>query len=401
MSPRLIIPLCLAALLAGGLVRLALDRDTTEVGLEDRVAVAPSSPVSGAPEPSAASPLPAVASNPERLDIDVDWAQAVASLASSPDPSPSPTEDAGYDVAAAQRQLGDLHYYGGAIDGKEGSGTVGAIMAFQKVNGLNADGRVGENTLAALADPATPALQGGDSNRIEVDLDKQVLYWVSGGELQRIMPVSSGSGKTYETSGGGTATSLTPVGTYRIERRISGVREASLGTLYDPLYFYRGWAIHGSNSVPAYPASHGCVRLSRADAIWLFNEASDGTQVKLYGGTHTFSKGSGAAGTTAPAGDTGSDASDAADAAPSPETPAPESVPETEAAAPEAETPDPVPAPETPAPEESPAPPPPAPPPASAAPAPEPEAPQPPAPEPAEGDGDVSGGIEPPGEDGD
>jgi hypothetical protein len=37
------------------------------------------------------------------------------------------------------------------------------------------------------------------------------------------------------------------------------VREADLGTLYDPQYFYRGWAIHGSNSVPAVrPATAAC-----------------------------------------------------------------------------------------------------------------------------------------------
>ena len=36
------------------------------------------------------------------------------------------------------------------------------------------------------------------------------------------------------------------------------------------MYFFKGWAIHGSPSVPAYPASHGCVRISNADADWLF-----------------------------------------------------------------------------------------------------------------------------------
>ncbi len=45
---------------------------------------------------------------------------------------------------------------------------------------------------------------------------------------------------------------LSPVGTYRIERRIVGVREAALGTLYDPQYFHRDWAIHGSDSLPAW-----------------------------------------------------------------------------------------------------------------------------------------------------
>jgi hypothetical protein len=142
---------------------------------------------------------------------------------------------------------------------------------------------------------------------VEVDLTKQVLYVVKGGAVQRILPVSSGNGATYEQKDGSTARALTPTGYYKIQRRIVGVREADLGTLYDPQYFYRGWAIHGSNSVPAGPASHGCVRVTRADATWLLRNISVGMSVHLYGGRHTFSAGSSAPGTDSPTGDTASD----------------------------------------------------------------------------------------------
>jgi len=209
------------------------------------------------------------------------------------------------DVAAVQSRLAELKYYVDAIDGAAGPATISAITAFQKVNGLSADGVVGPLTRAALDKPVTPELQGGAATRVEIDLTKQVLYYVQDGQLQRIVAVSSGSGESYETSSGGTATSLTPVGTYIVERKIPGIREAELGSLYDPMYFYAGWAIHGSDSVPSYPASHGCVRVSRADALWLYPRLGIGTQVSLYGGTHTFSAGSGAAGTSVPAGDTG------------------------------------------------------------------------------------------------
>jgi lipoprotein-anchoring transpeptidase ErfK/SrfK len=207
------------------------------------------------------------------------------------EPADEPDDEHGYDVVEVQTYLRDAGYYVGPIDGIPGAATTSAIQAFQKVNGLYGDGVVGPKTLAALADPAEPTLRGGEATRIEVDLTRQVAYLVRDGRLVRVLPVSSGNGETYRTASGGTARALTPVGDFRIERRIAGVRVAPLGTLYDPLYFHRGWALHGSNSVPPYPASHGCVRLTRWDATWLFDQVTNGAQVRVYGGTHTFASG--------------------------------------------------------------------------------------------------------------
>jgi len=55
------------------------------------------------------------------------------------------------------------------------------------------------------------------------------------------------------------------------------------------MFFYRGYAIHGSPQVPGYHASHGCVRVFNQDARWL-NEVfvdlprkgSKGTKVIVY-----------------------------------------------------------------------------------------------------------------------
>ncbi len=38
------------------------------------------------------------------------------------------------------------------------------------------------------------------------------------------------------------------------------------------MFFHGGYALHGSNSVPNYNASHGCVRMSPEDAQWLNEE---------------------------------------------------------------------------------------------------------------------------------
>ena len=62
----------------------------------------------------------------------------------------------------------------------------------------------------------------------------------------------------------------------------------------------RLWAIHGSGSVPGYPASHGLIRVSRANGRWLLKQIGVGTQVWVYGGKHVFHAGSRAPGTDAP-----------------------------------------------------------------------------------------------------
>ena len=38
------------------------------------------------------------------------------------------------------------------------------------------------------------------------------------------------------------------------------------------MHFFRGFALHGSSSVPGFPASHGCVRMFIEDAQWLNEE---------------------------------------------------------------------------------------------------------------------------------
>ena len=88
-------------------------------------------------------------------------------LAVTPDPSlptPEPVLRAGMtgqEVKDAQSRLYTLGYYQGEIDGQFGAGTRDAVTAFQRRNGLDADGIVGEETRKVLfsadAKPALPA----------------------------------------------------------------------------------------------------------------------------------------------------------------------------------------------------------------------------------------------------
>ncbi len=189
-------------------------------------------------------------------------------------------------VTDLQQRLTDLGYRPGAIDGTFGAATQSAVLAFQKRNGMSRDSVVGPSFQAKVQHPtgAGPRYPSPVPH-IEVDIARQIVFVVLAGGKVVTLNTSTGNGETYAVPGGGTDVAITPVGTFSIYRRYLGDEKAPLGTLHSPLYFYKGWALHGSPSVPAYPASHGCARLSNVDADWLFPLAPLGTKVYVYDST--------------------------------------------------------------------------------------------------------------------
>ena len=203
-------------------------------------------------------------------------------------PAPPPglrTGSSGPEVAALEQRLLDLHYDPGKLDSRYDSSTQHAVMAFQKVYGLARTGRATQDVLDRLANAEAPGalVPGGGSTRVEVDLKRQVLFLYKGNSIFRILPVSTGSGKRYCVDGE-CAKAVTPGGSFRVTRRISGWRESRLGKLYNPLYFNGGIAIHGAPSVPGYPASHGCVRIPMYASAWFPAQVPNGTPVYVVGG---------------------------------------------------------------------------------------------------------------------
>ena len=63
---------------------------------------------------------------------------------------------------------------------------------------------------------------------------------------------------------------------------VNGWRKSDLGLLWRPAYFTGGYAVHGSLSVPPFPASHGCVRLTMASMNRLYDRLPVGTPVLVY-----------------------------------------------------------------------------------------------------------------------
>jgi putative chitinase len=70
----------------------------------------------------------------------------------------------GPDVQDLQQKLKNLGFDPNGVDGNFGPGTEAAVIAFQQANGLDADGKVGPNTRAALQLDVTPASAGGGAS---------------------------------------------------------------------------------------------------------------------------------------------------------------------------------------------------------------------------------------------
>ncbi|MDP8976355.1 MAG: L,D-transpeptidase family protein [Actinomycetota bacterium] len=191
----------------------------------------------------------------------------------------------GPEVRALEQRLSDLRYDAGKVDGVFDATTGHAVLAFQKVNGMARTSRATPDVVANVSRsrPAAPLLASGGATRVEIDLKRQVLFLWKDGALARILPVSSGNGKRYCVQGD-CATAVTPGGSYRVGRKIRGLRVSRLGQLYNPLYFNGGIAIHGASSVPAQPASHGCVRIPMSASLWFFDAVPSGTPVYVFGG---------------------------------------------------------------------------------------------------------------------
>ncbi|HVL05303.1 MAG TPA: L,D-transpeptidase [Acidimicrobiales bacterium] len=116
---------------------------------------------------------------------------------------------------------------------------------------------------------------------LEIDISEQVLLEVVDGQVVSATHVSTGNGEWYRYEGEWWRAD-TPRGWFRIYAKDAGWHEGSLGWLYNAMYFVGGFAIHGSTSVPDYPASHGCVRVTLEDSDYFFDRVPIGTWVHVH-----------------------------------------------------------------------------------------------------------------------
>ncbi len=134
-----------------------------------------------------------------------------------------------------QQRLAGLGYASLGADGTYGQDTLDAVMAFQKVEGLPRTGHADANLWTRLAHAIVPRPRYGGDDHIEVDKARQVLFLVRAGRVASIVPVST----------------------------------AGLAGYYTP-------------AVPAYPASHGCVRVPMWISWRLYSTIPYGEPVYVY-----------------------------------------------------------------------------------------------------------------------
>jgi hypothetical protein len=175
-------------------------------------------------------------------------------------------------VSFLEARLTALHYPCGPVDGVYDHCTSDAVMAFQKVERLRRTGTVTAQVWERLATAGIPLPKlTGTGDRCEVDITRQVLFMISGDEVTKVVHVSTGKRGTR-------------TGHFSIGAKYEGwVKCVTLdGKMYYPSYVVSKTAIHGYESVPSYPASHGCVRVPVWMAKDLYHQLPKGTVVDIF-----------------------------------------------------------------------------------------------------------------------
>lgn len=177
-----------------------------------------------------------------------------------------------------QERLLELGFWLQAANGDYGVTTRQAVMAFQKYRGLEPTESIDEPTATALSEAQDRVRGHADTGSlIEVDKTRQLLFVVVDGRTEWAINASTGSGVPYVARDANEwgkwvrGDSQTPDGIFVVNREhTKGWRSGDLGEIYRPKYFNGGIAVHGAYQIPAYPASHGCVRVSTPamDFVW-------------------------------------------------------------------------------------------------------------------------------------
>lgn len=217
--------------------------------------------------------------------------------ASSPSASSSPSSPPN-PILVAQQQLQSLGFPDGGLDGRDGPRTRQGLCAFREALGLPG-GRApltGGDQAALAARSGLPAanhLPDGTAawaQGVAVDQTCQVAYLVQQGRIAKVMEVSTG--RPSHSTANGSFTVGFPVytaGPKAGQRLYAGWTDSTLypqnGWMLDFMPFNGPEGLHGvyPGELPPNPQSHGCVRMSEANATKLWSTLQPGNPVVVFG----------------------------------------------------------------------------------------------------------------------
>jgi L,D-transpeptidase catalytic domain len=172
-------------------------------------------------------------------------------------------------VQLLQQKLAAVHMYipqSGVYDEKTGL----AIDAYHRLlrhgTSQSLDGLTVSELLAGRG--SFPVRYPKDGRHAEGNLGLQLLALIDHGKVEAIYPISSGKPSTP-----------TILGRFHVYLRTPGYLPDGM---YYSDFFTGGYAVHGYDPAPDYPASHGCMRLPITDAISVWNWLAIGVGVDVY-----------------------------------------------------------------------------------------------------------------------
>lgn len=166
----------------------------------------------------------------------------------------------------AMRKMGYI-----ANDGRcFGSKTARGVLAYRKVNEMSRTMRAGAGLVKKVfsGKGGYEVRHPGAGEHLEAPLSKQVLVFAKGDKPFAIYPISSGKSSTP-----------TVTGHFEFIRTEPGYNSHGM---YYSWYFFGGYAVHGYNSVPDYPASHGCLRTFISDQPEIYNRIFMGEDIFIW-----------------------------------------------------------------------------------------------------------------------
>jgi len=190
----------------------------------------------------------------------------------------------GAEVLVYEARLKALHFDPGKIDGVFDQDMQYAVSTVQKYAGLPRTGVIDTATDFALTHfRYVPAQPKSEADRVEIDLDKQVLTLYKNWQPELLTTTSTGSGEHFCGGVDGCQYAITPTGHFHFYELVHGWQKGKLGTMWNPYYFNGSDAVHGLASVPNYPASHGCARIPMHIADYFYTLVHNGESVFVVG----------------------------------------------------------------------------------------------------------------------